>query len=126
MYSTQLKSCPLFLNLDDEIITRLALKLNVYLAAEGDQVVAEGEVGDEMYMVVKGGVRIISKALPKMDGKTWVDGAFFGEVRQPAPRFQPPQPANLPRVASCRCSGSATASRPISTSTPRRRWRSQT
>eukprot|EP01043_Picozoa_sp_COSAG02_P056564 COSAG02_NODE_6722_length_3401_cov_4.311932_1_plen_657_part_10 len=49
MYKPQLQTCPLFAGLDESIITKLAVTLRPYLGVEGDTVVREGEVGDEMY-----------------------------------------------------------------------------
>ena len=72
--------CPLFVGLDDAIITRLCVILHPYLAAKEDDVVVEGEVGDEMFMVIKGKIALSSVQLPKLNNKTWVDGAFFGEI----------------------------------------------
>lgn len=80
MYKPQLTTCPLFAGLDESIITKLAVTLRPYLGCEGDVVVSEGEVGDEMYMVVKGDVQLSSHEWPKFDGKSWGDGAFFGEL----------------------------------------------
>eukprot|EP01047_Picozoa_sp_COSAG01_P038449 COSAG01_NODE_3121_length_6556_cov_4.914821_2_plen_122_part_00 len=60
MYKPQLMMCPLFLNLDLGIITRLATTLRPYLAVRNDKVFEEGEVGDEMYMIVKGEVQLDS------------------------------------------------------------------
>ena len=80
MYKPQLQTCPLFAGLDESIITKLAITLRPYLGCEGDVVVAEGEAGDEMYMVVKGDVQLSSREWPKFDGKSWGDGAFFGEL----------------------------------------------
>jgi Ca2+-binding EF-hand superfamily protein len=80
MYKPQLQTCPLFAGLDESIITKLAITLRPYLGVEGDAVVTEGEVGDEMYMVVKGDMILSSQQFPKFDGKSWGDGAFFGEL----------------------------------------------
>ena len=80
MYKPQLQTCPLFAGLDEAIITRIAIILRPYLGVEGDCVVREGDVGDEMYMVVKGDITLKSVAWPKFDGKSWGDGAFFGEL----------------------------------------------
>lgn len=80
MYKPQLSRCPLFLGLDNTIITQLAMVMLPYLAIEGDIIVEEGNVGDEMYMVVNGEVKLESDAYPKFSGKAWVDGAFFGEL----------------------------------------------
>ena len=43
MYKPQLMMCPLFLNLDVGIITRLATTLRPYLAVRNDKVFEEGQ-----------------------------------------------------------------------------------
>ena len=58
MYKPQLMLCPLFLGLQNTVITKLAMCMQPYLAVEGDFIVQEGNVGDEMYMIVKGEVRL--------------------------------------------------------------------
>ena len=58
MYKPQLTLCPLFLGLQNTVITKLAMCMQPYLAVEGDFIVQEGNVGDEMYMIVKGEVRL--------------------------------------------------------------------
>lgn len=58
MYKPQLTTCPLFLGLQNTVITKLAMVMQPYLAVEGDFIVQEGNVGDEMYMIVKGEVRL--------------------------------------------------------------------
>ena len=81
LYRTQVVTCPLFGSmLDERIIARLCSKLQPYLAAKGDVIIQEGEHGSEMYMIFGGAMIIHSKTLAKMDKKTWVDGAFFGEL----------------------------------------------
>ena len=75
-----LDRCPLFLGLDNNIITQLAMVMQPYLAIDGDVIVEENQVGEEMYMIVKGEVKLDSKCAPKFQGKAWVDGAFFGEL----------------------------------------------
>ena len=80
MYRPQLTSCPLFQGLDNNIITQLAMVMKPYLAIEGDIIVQENQVGEQMFMIVKGEVRLDSKCAPKVQGKVWVDGAFFGEL----------------------------------------------
>ena len=80
MYKPQLTSCPLFLGLENNIITQLAMVMLPYLAIEEDVIVEEDQVGDEMYMIIKGEVKLRSDCAPKFEGKAWVDGAFFGEL----------------------------------------------
>ena len=48
MYKPQLRTCPLFAGLEDTIITKLALSLRPYLGLEGDCVIQEGELGEDM------------------------------------------------------------------------------
>ena len=112
MHKARLTTCPIFIGLDDRIITRLALTMRPYLACLGDQIIHEGDAGDgrsracsratcaclsrlprntkklalmhgwraEMYIVVKGDVKVTSSKYPKFNAKSWVDGAFFGEL----------------------------------------------
>lgn len=71
MYKPQLQTCPLFAGLEETIITKLALTLRPYLGLQGDIVVQEGEIGEDMYMVVKGEVKLSSVQWPKFSGKLW-------------------------------------------------------
>merc|ERR1711871_1601723 len=80
MYKPQLVRCPLFDKLDNSIITKLAIVMQSYLAVVEDIVVQENSVGDELYMIIHGEVEIQSKTIPSVCGKTWSDGAFFGEL----------------------------------------------
>jgi Ca2+-binding EF-hand superfamily protein len=48
MYKPQLRTCPLFAGLEETIITKLALSLRPYLGLEGDCVIQEGELGEDM------------------------------------------------------------------------------
>ena len=80
MYKPQLLQCPLFLGLDDVIVTQVAILMQPYLAVRGDEIMLEEEVGDEMFMIIKGEVKLTSKRWPRFNGRSWVDGAFLGEL----------------------------------------------
>ena len=51
-----------------------------YLAIENDMVVKEGEVGEEMYMIVRGIIKLQSRTWRLYNDRSWQDGAFFGEL----------------------------------------------
>jgi hypothetical protein len=80
MYKPQLRICPLFQGLEENIITQLAMVMQAYLAIKGDIIVQENQVGEQMFMIVKGEVKLDSECAPKVRGKVWADGAFFGEL----------------------------------------------
>ena len=61
-------------------MTKLCLKMRPYLALEDDIIVKEGEVGEEMYMVVRGTIKLQSDTWRQYNERNWVDGAFFGEL----------------------------------------------
>ena len=43
-------------------------------------IVKEGDVGEEMYMVVRGTIKLASDSYELYNDRNWVDGAFFGEL----------------------------------------------
>ena len=51
-----------------------------YLALHNDMVVKEGEVGEEMYMIVRGSIKLQSHSWRLYNDRSWQDGAFFGEL----------------------------------------------
>ena len=46
----------------------------------GDIIFEENQVGEQFFMVAKGKVQLDSKCSPKVQGKAWVDGAFFHTI----------------------------------------------
>eukprot|EP01043_Picozoa_sp_COSAG02_P050169 COSAG02_NODE_5127_length_4605_cov_2.189177_2_plen_274_part_00 len=51
-----------------------------YLALQDDMVVKEGEIGEEMYMIVRGNIKLQSISWRLYNERSWQDGAFFGEL----------------------------------------------
>lgn len=80
MYREHLATCPLLKGMEEGILSKLCLKMSPYLALQDDAIVKEGEVGEEMYMVVRGCVRLSSESFPLYNERNWEDGAFFGEM----------------------------------------------
>lgn len=61
-------------------ITKLCVKMRPYLALKNDIVVQEGEIGEEMYMIVRGSIKLQSLSWRLYNNRSWHDGAFFGEL----------------------------------------------
>lgn len=80
MYRDHLAACPLLKDMEEGILSKLCLKMSPYLALADDLIVKEGDVGEEMYMVVRGCVRLSSTSFGKYNDRNWEDGAFFGEM----------------------------------------------
>ena len=80
LYKQHVMNCPLFYNMSEHIILKLCTTLHPYTAAAEDEVIRENEAGDEMYMVIRGDISIASSTLPKVHGKEFRNGAFFGEL----------------------------------------------
>lgn len=80
MYKPQLVRCPLFAGMPDAVITTVAMLMKPYLAVKDDDIFNEDEVGDEMFMIIHGEVKLISETHERFNGRIWVDGAFLGEL----------------------------------------------
>lgn len=80
LYMEHVMYCPLFQKMDSHILLKLCTTLHPYNAAEGDEVIREGEAGEEMYMVIRGEVQLVSQTLPNIHLKEFRNGAFFGEL----------------------------------------------
>eukprot|EP01052_Picozoa_sp_SAG31_P024977 SAG31_NODE_2161_length_6297_cov_1.823169_7_plen_478_part_00 len=80
IYKPYLSNCPLVQGLDDSILSRLCMAMRPYLALSGDAICTEGELGEEMYLITRGSVRLESKLYPLYATRVWEDGAFFGEL----------------------------------------------
>ena len=59
------KSCPFFETLSDFTCAEVCEKLNTMHFSVGDTLLNEGEVGDKMYIILKGVVGIYSSILPE-------------------------------------------------------------
>ena len=80
IYRPYLVDCPLMQGLEKGVVARLCLVMRPYLAMAGDPVVLEGEVGEEMYLITRGAVKLESKMYPAYNARMWEDGAFFAEL----------------------------------------------
>ena len=80
IYKPYLRDCPLVQGLDDTIISRLCMAMRPYLALNGDTICTEGEVGEEMFLITRGAVKLESASHPSYATRVWEDGAFFGEL----------------------------------------------
>lgn len=80
MYREHLATCPLLKGMEESIVSKLCLRMNPYLGLRGDCIVKEGDVGEEMYMVLRGRIKLISERHRLYNGRCWLDGAFFGEL----------------------------------------------
>ena len=80
MYREHLAACPLLKEMEEGILSKLCLKMSPYLALRGDLIVKEGDVGEEMYMVIRGCIKLTSQSNRLYNERNWEDGAFFGEM----------------------------------------------
>ena len=77
MYQVVIESTPFFSGLPKDITVKLCLAMKPYPALNGDLIMAEGEVGSEMFLIMRGKVTISRK------GRTLgviSHGSFFGEM----------------------------------------------
>jgi CRP-like cAMP-binding protein len=82
MDAASLRACPLFQTLSSEQVGRLAVIATRREVPGGTPVFVEGTVGDEMYVLLTGKVRI-SKRLPGVGEEALAilePGAYFGEM----------------------------------------------
>lgn len=83
MYKRFLASMPLFRALSDEVVSSLCHRVRPLMALKGQEIMREGAVGREMYMVMEGEVEVIKDNGPGMAPLRLgflSEGAFFGEV----------------------------------------------
>jgi HEAT repeat protein len=76
-----LRRVPLFSQLDPEDLQRLAAAATERLYAAGEALVREGELGDELIVIVEGGVRVVrSEAAGERVVRTYEAGDHIGEL----------------------------------------------
>jgi SulP family sulfate permease len=76
------KEIDLFREFDEETLGRLTASMRAMSVREGEKVFSRGDKGDELFLIRRGGVRIL---LPLEGGKrhhlaTFARGDFFGEI----------------------------------------------
>jgi hypothetical protein len=81
---------PLFKNTDENFMMDIALRLKPVVAIPGEMIIKEGDIGNEMYFILKGEMSLVTS---KSELKVLRDGDFFGEIAL----FQ-----NVPRTVSIR------------------------
>ena len=76
-----LKSCPLFFELYDKEIEKMVRYCSVYTFDSGDKIVEDGEIGDQIFVVLEG-IAYVEKQLPR--GRIRIQplkaGDVFGEL----------------------------------------------
>ena len=72
--------CPLLQGLERGLTCQFCLAMRPYFAFAGDVVVLEGEIGEEMYLITRGTIKLESVRFPDYNSRSWEDGAFFGEL----------------------------------------------
>merc|ERR1712146_553243 len=77
IYTAFLSSVPLFRGLSDELILKLCEKMNPMIALKHQQIIVEGQVGSELYLVLKGEVEVTKNGVRL---GFLAEGSFFGEI----------------------------------------------
>eukprot|EP01043_Picozoa_sp_COSAG02_P029200 COSAG02_NODE_1806_length_10867_cov_7.575130_5_plen_748_part_01 len=80
IYKPFLMQCPLMQHLEWRVLSRLCLMMRPYFAVVNDVIFAEADIGEEMYLVVRGSIKLSSTRFPAYNSRLWEDGAFFGEL----------------------------------------------
>lgn len=80
IYQPFVADCPLLKGLERGLTSQLCLAMRPYFAVAGDNVVVEREIGEEMYLVTRGTIKLNSVRFPDYNSRLWEDGAFFGEL----------------------------------------------
>lgn len=73
-----LLSIPFFTETSSQIVDDILSKLSLVMYLDNDQIIEEGTTGQQMYFIVRGGVKAISTSLRVSQIIT--DGCFFGEL----------------------------------------------
>lgn len=74
IYQPYLEDCPLIQGLDETTISRLCIVMRPYLAIKGDIVCKEGDVGEEMFLITRGALKLDSTKYPAYGDRVWEDG----------------------------------------------------
>jgi CRP-like cAMP-binding protein len=65
---------------ENEIKTLGQFKSNIIHYTKGERVIAEGEIGQELYVLLEGEIAITKRSAPDHELNTLKPGALFGEV----------------------------------------------
>ncbi|EDV25418.1 uncharacterized protein TRIADDRAFT_55492 [Trichoplax adhaerens] len=102
-----LKNIPLFENCDQKFLYQLALHIKPRLVQAGEIIISKGEIGREMFFLVRGMVKILDSETVALDvqasdnsnvDKILEAGAFFGEV---ALLYKVPRTSSVQALTSC-------------------------
>ena len=63
-YKPSLVNSPLLKGVEDCILTKLCMVMRPYLSIEGDQIVCEKDVGEEIYILITGCIKLSSETYP--------------------------------------------------------------
>ncbi|EQC28763.1 hypothetical protein SDRG_13446 [Saprolegnia diclina VS20] len=92
LYKEQLLKIPFFQHATDDVLGMICMLLRQVVYMSGDYIFQEGDIGKELYMVVKGCVEVLPSAypdpltadahtrLPHQETVLLGDGDFFGEI----------------------------------------------
>ncbi|KAK3280613.1 hypothetical protein CYMTET_11554 [Cymbomonas tetramitiformis] len=77
-----IKKVPFFRDLSDQMLSLVAARLDPCFAIKGDLIIKTGEVGMEMYFIIKGAVEVLSPGVGNVPEKVYATltvGCYFGE-----------------------------------------------
>ena len=80
MYKPSLANSPLLGDVEEGVLIKLCLLMRPYIALTGDVVFREGEIGEEIFILIHGTIKLESKKYSAYCKRNWTDGAFFGEL----------------------------------------------
>ncbi len=79
-----LANVPLFKDLDEDMLAKLAGVITKKMAKAGERIISEGELGDELFILKMGLVKVVKTTLEKEEYTittfTSDDNIFFGEL----------------------------------------------
>jgi glucose-6-phosphate 1-dehydrogenase len=91
-----LEKVPLFQHSDPVFLHNLAMMLKPVVFGPGEDIIRQGEMGNEMYFICRGQVEVYDKAGVRLN--TLGEGDFFGELSL---LFSQPRAASIRAAAAC-------------------------
>jgi CRP-like cAMP-binding protein len=76
----QLPKVPLFSQLDESALRQLIERVAVRHYAPGERIIAEGELGESLYVLAEGEVLVVHERPQRVEVRRLIEGAFFGEI----------------------------------------------